>query len=202
MTEEEARDWLRSRVDKAAFARLEHFMILLAAENQVQNLIAPSTLPTIWARHIVDSAQLLDLTNRSGHWIDIGTGAGFPGLVVGLLRTDLTILVEPRRRRAEFLQRCIEQLAWRPVEVIAKRIEHVSVGATVISARAVATIDRLFANAAHCATSETLWLLPRGRGTLTQVADAERSWRGVFHVKQSVTDPESGILIAQGVTRR
>ena len=82
------------------------------------------------------------------------------------------------------------------------RIERFTTEAAVISARAVSSLDSLFADAWCCASPDTLWLLPRGRDTVAQVADAEQRWRGVFHVKQSVTSPESSILVATQVRPR
>lgn len=202
MTEDEAKSWVRARFGERATERLARFADLVERENGEQNLVAPSTLPSIWSRHIVDSAQLIEGAPPGGRWIDIGTGGGFPGFVVALLRPAPIVLVEPRRRRAAFLERCVGLFDLPSVSVRASRIERVMEVADVISARAVAPAARLFADAHHCARRDTLWLLPRGRDTLAQVAAVEQHWRGVFHVKQSVTDPNSGILTASDVRPR
>ncbi|UIJ45729.1 16S rRNA (guanine(527)-N(7))-methyltransferase RsmG [Sphingomonas cannabina] len=206
MTEDEARSWIANRCGAHAIERLEHYVDLLVDEMGRQNLIAASTLATLWARHLVDSAQLLELAPSStGEWIDIGSGAGLPGLVIALASDWHVALVEPRRLRVAFLNHCIEELGLvGRVTVEASKIESVrrAAPARVISARAVAALPQLIASAVHLADRETVWLLPKGSRAQSEVAEARRSWQGVFHVKQSVVDPDSGIVVASRVARR
>lgn len=206
MTEDEARSWIANRCGAHAIERLERYGDLLVDEVGRQNLIAASTLPTLWARHLVDSAQLLELApSGTGEWIDIGSGAGLPGLVIALASDWRVTLVEPRRLRVAFLNRCIEELGLvGRVTVEASKIESVrrAAPARVISARAVAALPQLIASAVHLADRETIWLLPKGSRAQSEVAEARRSWQGVFHVKQSVVDPDSGIVVASQVARR
>lgn len=202
MTEDEARDWAASRLDGPAVARLEQLAAIVIAESERQNLISRSTLESIWARHIVDSLQLLPFAPE-GNWLDIGTGAGFPGLAVAAAEPERVIwLVEPRRLRADFLRRAGDALGLRNVTVVSARVEAVQQRAKVISARAVARVGAVLASAVHCARDETIWLLPKGRAAREEVAEARQSWHGVFHVEQSITDPESSIVIARGVRAR
>ena len=206
MTEDEARSWIANRCGAHAIERLERYGDLLVDEVGRQNLIAASTLPTLWARHLVDSAQLLELApSGTGEWIDIGSGAGLPGLVIALASDWRVTLVEPRRLRVAFLNRCIEELGLvGRVTVEASKIESVrrAAPARVISARAVAALPQLIASAVHLADRETIWLLPKGSRAQSEVAEARRSWQGAFHVKQSVVDPDSGIVVASQVARR
>lgn len=86
MTEEEARSWARASFGVSCETRLAEFGTLIVEENLRQNLIAPSTIDQLWSRHIVDSAQLLAFVgSERGPWLDIGTGGGFPGLVIACL---------------------------------------------------------------------------------------------------------------------
>ncbi|HEU0045518.1 16S rRNA (guanine(527)-N(7))-methyltransferase RsmG [Sphingomonas sp.] len=202
MTEEQAQDWLRDRFGVAAFGRLQQLNLMVAEENGRQNLVAPSTFEVMWNRHILDSAQLVPLAPSSGTWIDVGTGGGFPGLVVAILRNDPVILVEPRRKRADFLVRCVAELGLAGTTVHATRVEQVSDIAMTISARAVASIENILHAAAGCATMATRWLLPRGRFAEADRAQLKRHWRGVFHVEQSLSDAGSSILVLDGVSRR
>ncbi len=204
MTEEEARLWIAARFGQAGVEAMSHLAMLVREEAARQNLIAPSTLEAIWARHIVDSAQLLGpALNCPGTWVDIGTGAGFPGLVVAALSKREVCMVEPRKRRADFLAKCCDALGVADrTTVFAGKIERAEIEAAVISARAVAALPDLFDAAAHCSTWNTLWLLPKGRSAHQEIASAQLSWHGVFHVERSVTDPESLIVIAKEVTRR
>lgn len=202
MTETEARDWIAAQFGTAAAADVGRLLDLILTENRIQNLIAPSTEASIWVRHALDSAQLLPLAPMSGLWVDVGTGAGFPGLVVALLRRLPTILVEPRTRRFQFLERATRILKLSHVEVVQAKVEKLSLDASVISARAVTSIEKILAMAGGCATMKTRWVLPRGVITDSDLAALRANWNGMFHVKRSVTDPSSVILVANGVSRR
>ncbi|MFA6116523.1 MAG: RsmG family class I SAM-dependent methyltransferase [Sphingomonas sp.] len=204
MTEEDAKAWIRDRFGAVGEGRMAELARIVVDEASRQNLIAPSTLDAIWARHIVDSAQLIGLADDvEGDWLDIGTGAGFPGLVVAALTARRTILVEPRKRRVEFLQSAAGALGIADrVEVVCGKVETVNIPVAVISARAVAQLSSLFASAVQCSRRRTLWILPKGRTAREEVAVAEQTWHGVFHVEHSITDPESLIVLAKGVSRR
>ena len=204
MTEEEARHWLRERFGEAGVARMDVLAGLVAGEAVSQNLVAPSTLATMWSRHIVDSAQLIELAaDADGDWLDIGTGAGFPGLVIAALTDRAVTLVEPRRRRAAFLSEAAETLGIASqVTVIASKVESVTMSAGVISARAVAALALLFGSAIQCSRRKTLWILPKGQSAREEIATAQQTWHGVFHVEHSITDPNSLIVLAKGVSRR
>lgn len=201
MTEEEAKAWILAQFGRAAACRLTRFVDLLIEENGRQNLIAPSTLPSVWARHVVDSAQLV-LMGRAGRWVDIGTGGGFPGLVIALLWPDEVVMVEPRRRRADFLQNCVDRFGLRGSTVWAGKGETLHTEAASISARAVAPVEKLLQMGSRCARPTTRWVLPQGRFDESDLADLRKNWQGVFHVKQSLTDPDSSILIMDEVCRR
>jgi 16S rRNA (guanine527-N7)-methyltransferase len=202
VTENDAKAWVRARFGDEALAKLQRLADLVIDESGRQNLISASTLPHLWSRHIVDSAQLL-AWDQPGRWLDIGTGAGFPGLVVAVLRGEV-VMAEPRRRRAEFLQSCLDTLGLGGnSQVQAVKAESLpGQSFAVISARAVAALPALIASASHCATPETIWLLPKGRNAADEVAEARRTWHGMFHVEHSITDPESLVVIAKGVRRR
>lgn len=207
MTEEEAQDWLVQNVSisRETKNKLVQFVGALIEENGCQNLISATTIPTIWTRHIVDSAQLLLLrsTAKNGPWLDLGTGAGFPGVVIGILTDEPIILVESRRKRFEFLHSQIEALGLQNVRIHGGRLETLeteSVG--VISARAFAPLSRLFPLAHRFSRKDTVWLLPKGRTVLEELESVRSSWQGVFHVKPSLTDAEAAIIVATGVSPR
>jgi 16S rRNA (guanine527-N7)-methyltransferase len=202
MTEDEARDWICTRYDVSRETRLVAFVDLLRDEAAKQNLIAPSTLDQIWSRHIVDSAQLLEHAPADGVWLDIGSGAGLPGLVVALLRDAPVELVEPRKLRTDFLSRAASELGLDNVVVHTAKIERTGGAAAVISARAVAQLSDLFRIAAHRSTSSTVWVLPKGRNAQSEVAEARRKWHGSFHVEPSITASDSLIVVAKGVRPR
>ena len=138
------------------------------------------------------------MARTEGTWIDVGTGGGFPGIVVAICRAEPMLLVEPRKRRAAFLDHAVTTLGLDHVTVAAQRIEQVTALGAVISARAVASVEKLLQATAHCATPETRWILPRGRidpGDLDRWRSGQRGM--MFHVEHSLTDPDSSILIAE-----
>lgn len=199
-SEAEAKDWLRtlSECDDAAMARLEQLVTALGEENDRQNLVSADSLTTVWQRHIADSAQLLAHVPREtgGVWLDLGSGAGFPGLVIAALRPELRIdLVESRPLRAEWLERMRIALGLEHVAVIGQRLELVETAPyRAISARAFAPLDRLLSLSARFSTADTQWLLPKGRSA-QQELHSLRGWQHMFHVEQSLTDAEAGIII-------
>jgi 16S rRNA (guanine527-N7)-methyltransferase len=198
MTEEEARGWIAERAGSDAMASIERFLTMVTDENDRQNLIAPSTVATIWNRHALDSAQLVAMAPAPAKsWLDIGSGGGFPGIIVAVLSDAHVTMVEPRRRRAEFLAHAVDVLGV-DATVHQTRIENVEEQFDVISARAVASIDKLGVMARHCAHRSTRWLLPRGQIDETTLSHLSGKAR-VFHVEQSLSDPASSILVVDGI---
>jgi len=207
MTEDDARDWLRANLDvpRETFARLDRFVALLSAESARQNLIAASTLPAIWSRHIVDSAQLLPLAGGSpATWLDLGSGAGFPGLVIATLSEAHVTLVDSRKKRVAFLAEAAAALGIASrVTLLCSRVETMADGQyDAISARAFAPLDRLLPIAARFARPDTIWLLPKGKSAASELDAARGSWQGAFRIEPSVTDPEAAIIVATQVKPR
>ena len=201
-TEAEARSWIERSLTPSArqWEKLDRFAAMLVAENEKQNLIAASTIPTLWVRHIADSAQLLALdADGDGLWIDLGSGPGLPGLVVAILSERPILLVESRKRRCQFLRDVIEGLDLTHVEVAEARLETVETRpAGTISARAFAPLDKLIDLSARFSTESTCWLLPKGRNAVKELASLPKAWQKMFHVEQSLTDTESHILVGRG----
>lgn len=197
-----ARDWLAAGFAPSAeqWARLERFAAMLVAENERQNLIAASTIPVLWVRHIADSAQLLALdAEGEGLWIDLGSGPGLPGLVVAILSERPMLLVESRKRRCDFLRAVVDDLDLKHVEVAEAALERIATRrAATISARAFAPLDRLIDLSARFSTESTRWLLPKGRNAVKELALLPQAWQRMFHVEQSRTDAESQILVGTG----
>jgi 16S rRNA (guanine527-N7)-methyltransferase len=206
MTEDEAREWLEAtlNVPRETLEGLSLFLTFLKSEAAVQNLIARSTMETVWARHVVDSAQLVRFAPGGGSWIDLGSGAGFPGLIVAAVSGFHVTLVEERRKRIDFLTAAAEILGVTPsVTIVGGRVESAPAGTfDVISARAFAPLDRLLTLAARFAGAQTTWLLPKGRSAQAELDAAAITWQGDFRLEPSVTDPASAILIARNVRPR
>jgi 16S rRNA (guanine527-N7)-methyltransferase len=175
---------------------------LVRQEQQRQNLVSAGTLPIFQQRHIDDSLQLIPHL-RDGALLDIGSGGGFPGLVLATAISAPVHLVEPRAKRAAFLQSASESLSLDHVTVHACKVERVVLApVATITARAVAPLGDLFTWAQHVADSDTLWVLPKGRSAASELEEARRSWQGDFRLVPSATDPEASIVIAENVRRR
>lgn len=199
MTNEQARAWVRARYP-VAYDALARFAAMVIAENERQNLIAASTVDMIWARHIVDSLQLID-HGRAGRWIDIGSGAGLPGIPIAIVRRQPILLVEPRRRRAAFLSEIVDALELNHAEIAACRIEQVRDTADIVSARAVAGVGRLIELAKPIADTTTRWIMPRGAVSTEDMDVLAKRFGRMFHVEHSQTSDTSRIVTADGLPR-
>ena len=203
MTEDEALCWLGTHVSRETLDRLHALVGYVIAEMPHQNLIAASTKDHIWDRHIVDSAQLLTLAPTGARsWMDLGSGAGFPGIVMALLLPDIRMtLVESRRKRIDFLIGLTEKLGLAGrVAVAGTRLEMLDAPAQdVISARAFAPLDRLLPLAYRFSRKSTCWLLPKGRNAASELEAVGTSWQGDFRVVPSMTDAEAAIIVASQI---
>lgn len=204
-TEAQARNYVAKHADAIAMERLERFAGLLLAENARQNLISKASEDQIWQRHMADSVQLLEHVPREtleqsypDPWLDLGTGAGLPGLVIAIMQPDYPLkLVESRARRIEFLQACIDDLGLEQCEVLGERLERIQpFRVSVISARAFAPLDKLLRLSAPFSTKRTRYLLPKGRSAAHELSQQNRAIRLMFHVEQSLTDREAGIIVS------
>ncbi len=200
-SETEARAYSATLCDADAQARLAEFIELLAAENAQQNLISSKSLESVWQRHIADSLQLLTHVPReTSPWMDLGSGAGMPGLVLAIARPDLEMhLVESRKKRVQWLEGVAKHFGLANCHVHGSRLENVeSAPMAVICARAFAPLGKLLSLSARFSTRETVWLLPKGRSAGQELLEQPESVRSMFHVEQSATDPQAGIMIGHG----
>ena len=189
----------RRPVSRETLEKLDAYSALLKEESERQNLVSASTLDQLWGRHILDSAQLVRFEpHPQSSWVDIGSGAGLPGIVIACLVDGPVTLIEPRRLRAEFLHKVCESLRLN-AEVIGGKAEGIEGKYDVITARAVASLTQLLKISAHLSTRKTVWALPKGRSAERELVEVRRTWQGAFHVEQSVTDADSKIVVATEV---
>ncbi|WP_344699340.1 16S rRNA (guanine(527)-N(7))-methyltransferase RsmG [Sphingomonas limnosediminicola] len=186
-------------VSRETLERLADYQHLLRSESGRQNLVSRGTLDDLWSRHIVDSAQLARYEPSSGAtWLDVGSGAGLPGIVLACIVEGPVELVEPRKLRVEFLQTCVERLGLN-ARVLASKVERITGSYDIITGRAVAPLPRFLSMCDHLSTRKTVWALPKGRTAQSELAEARRSWQGDFRVEPSVTDAESKIIVGTQV---
>ncbi|HEX8308394.1 MAG TPA: 16S rRNA (guanine(527)-N(7))-methyltransferase RsmG [Allosphingosinicella sp.] len=202
---DEAEAKRRLDVPRETIERLEAFVALLRTENALHNLVSKASLDSVWERHILDSAQLVRFAPTAARsWLDLGTGAGFPGLMVPLFHPAAAVLIESRRLRAEFLRAAASLLGIADrVEILCSRIETVpSRPFDVISARAFAPLPKLFTLAERFSAPGTAWILPKGRNAKSELEAAQSSWQGDFRLEPSLTDDEARIVVASRVRRK
>ena len=202
--EDQARAWVAQLpgVSRETMDRLDALAGFVADEARHQNLVSAATLASMWQRHIADSAQLLRFVEPQPHehWVDLGSGAGFPGLVIALLAPCRVTMVESRGLRIAYLNKAIERFALAGrVEVAGSALDKVETfAADYISARAFAPLQRLLDGAGRFSTEKTRWLLPKGRNARAELESVAPTWQKLFHVEQSFTDSDAAILIGTG----
>lgn len=179
------------------------------------NLVAPSTLDSIWHRHFADSAQLLRLaTPDAKFWVDLGSGAGFPGMVIAILLSEkrtqdkrpMVRLMESDARKAAFLGEIARKTAV-AVDIVHGRIELLSTQANfepveVVTARALAPLDRLFALSCRFFGPNTIGFFPKGREVGREIEAARKNWDFDVRLEQSLTDKEGRIAVVEHLTAK
>lgn len=192
-------------VSRETRERLESYVALLKRWQKAQNLVAPSTLPEIWRRHVADSAQIRLLAPDIHRWIDFGSGAGFPGLVTAILLADepdgVVHLVESNQRKAAFLRTVIRETGVRAF-VHADRIDSVTDDwATVgdgpiegVSARALADLDALCGFSRSFVSAGARAFFHKGRESRSEIVKASHNWDLDLVEHKGLIDPQSVIL--------
>ncbi len=186
-------------VSRETLARLKAFVDVLADWNARHNLVSAQSLAGVWRRHILDSAQLLPyIPQEAQSLVDLGSGAGFPGLVLALLLEDRpcrVVLYEATRKKCEFLQAAAARTGAR-VEVRHARIEEAEPEPfDVVTARAVAPLDKLLAYAHVFQGPRTLNLFLKGQSVGAELTLAHKSWSMAVTEHPSRSDP-SGVILA------
>jgi 16S rRNA (guanine527-N7)-methyltransferase len=194
-------------VSRETFERLSRLVALLEKWNPRINLVSKSTLADVWVRHVQDSLQLFRLAPPSWRtWVDLGSGGGFPGLVIAILAKDKNsnahvTLVESDQRKCAFLRTVIRELDL-PASVLAQRIEDLDpLGADVISARALADLSTLLGFVVRHGGNETVSLFPKGASWEKEVRDAQAQWDFSYAHCKSETESKAVVLRIQGVAR-
>ena len=184
------------------------FTSLVRRWTKTVNLISPASLPQIWTRHVLDSAQVFHLVPaKPARWLDLGSGGGFPGIVCALLARDAGwdthfTLVDADRRKLAFLATACRDLGL-SVTLLPGRVEEIDAqAADLVTARAFAPLTDLFAMAERHVGPKTILLLPKGARHREEIARAEREWRFTLKVHPSITDPDARILECAGLERR
>src|SRR5262245_5086475 len=219
-------------VSRETLARLATYGGLLRQWQKAVNLVAPTTLDAIWHRHFADSAQLVALAPSARTWVDLGSGAGFPGLVVAILlaadarppaaatapaeprggegRPPQMTLIESTARKCAFLREVVRQMQIAgavSVDILSTRIETATTqgrlqSPDVVSARAVAPLDKLLALAAPLFASSTVGLFLKGRDAAAELQAAEKLWNFQSELVPSRTERDARIVVVRKLERK
>ena len=190
------------KVPRETIHRLARYADLLARWQRSTNLVAVSTLPTLWSRHFADSAQIRDLAPEARLWLDLGSGAGFPGLVIAILQAGVPgfrmHLVESNQKKCAFLAE-VARATNAPVDIHAMRIEELALNdhmlvPDVVSARALAPLPRLLELAAPFFGVKTRGLFLKGREAEAEIELAREAWAFNARLHPSLTAPDSHIV--------
>lgn len=194
-------------VSRETLGDLERYAALLAKWNPRINLVALSTIPELWQRHILDSTQVFDLAPAESRlWVDLGSGGGLPGIVCAILAKEKMplcrfTLIESDKRKAAFLMTVARELSLQ-AEVIAKRVEHVPpFGADVVSARALAPMPQLLPLVARHLAETGIAVLPKGKSHAEELAAARLEWQFEATSHDSKTNASARILTLKGLKR-
>jgi 16S rRNA (guanine527-N7)-methyltransferase len=189
-------------VSRETLERLTVYLELLLRWQQAINLVGRATLADPWRRHFLDSAQLAArIPAGAASLVDLGSGAGFPGMVLALMGTRGVHLIESDRRKAQFLRE-VARATGTSVRVHAERVEQIpGWRADVITARALAPLPRLLALAERFMTSDSVCLFLKGRSGAHELTEARVSWHMETEMFPSLSEPTGMVLQLRGIRR-
>jgi 16S rRNA (guanine527-N7)-methyltransferase len=196
-------------VSRETLERLEAFVAFFLQRQEVQNLVSAASVAEVWSRHVIDSLQLQSVLPEARTWVDIGSGAGFPGVVLACALADLpgahVDMIESHQRKAAFLAEAIERIGL-PARVHVDRIEKLLPGwrpiPDAVTARAVASLDKLLTWTAPLLQKGAKGVFPKGQHVASELTEASKSWRIDLRRVPSVTRPDATILVIDSVSRR
>ena len=196
-------------VSRETLARLDRFVELVLRWQKTTNLIAPSTIPEIWTRHIADSIQLLELAPTARLWVDLGSGGGFPGIVLACALAETpnarVHLVESNQKKAAFLREAL-RVTGAPGVVHAVRIEDFvqsfAETADVVTARALAPMAEILALASPLLEKGAKGLFPKGQDVEAELTQASKYWNIEAVLSPSKTSQQGHIVLVSRIERR
>ena len=194
-------------VPQAAINDLKILYTMLTERNSVMNLVGPATLSDFWNRHVLDSAQLLDLVPQARQWADIGAGAGFPGLVLAILlkhadqsQDHHVTLIESLHKRCRFLQEVSDKIGLK-TSVINERAEKVAIAVDCVTARAVAPLPKLLGFAFPMLQKGAIGLFLKGQNLEDELIQAKKTYDFESHIYSSKSDPRGRIIEIRSLRR-
>jgi 16S rRNA (guanine527-N7)-methyltransferase len=196
-------------VSRETEERLDRFVNLLLVWQKTTHLVSPASIPKLWTRHVADSLQLLDLAPNARLWVDLGSGGGFPGLVIACALADKpetqVHLVESNNRKAAFLREAV-RVTGAPAVVQAMRIEkfvaNFAALPDVITARALLPFKSLINISFPLLSRGAVGLFPKGQDVAVELTEAAKYWNVNYNLVPSRTDSLARIVVVRGLDRR
>lgn len=195
-------------VSRETEKRLVSFVEVLLLWQKKTNLVASSTLPVLWTRHIADSLQLLALAPQAKVWVDLGAGGGFPGMPIACALAEIggfVHLVESNSKKAAFLREAV-RITRVPAQVHAMRIENFGESfakrADVVTARALASLKMLCDQSFKLIEQGALGIFPKGQDVDAELTEAAKYWKIQYSKLPSRTSPDGTIIVIQGLKPR
>jgi 16S rRNA (guanine527-N7)-methyltransferase len=209
LSADRARALALTPVSRETGMRLDRFVALLLKWQEITHLIAPSTVPYLWTRHIADSLQLLDLAPVAKIWVDMGTGGGFPGLIIASALYGMAgrrvHLVESNAKKAAFLREAVTATG-SPAVVHAVRmekfVETFADRPDIVTARAVSPLNLLLGQCLPLLKAGTTGLFPKGQDVEAELTEASKYWNMTADLVPSRTDSKARIIIIRALAPR
>ena len=197
------------QVSRETATRLDRLVDLLLQWQRTTNLIAPSTVPTLWTRHIADSLQLLALAPQARHWVDLGSGGGFPGLVLACALAEhpdsKVHLVESQGKKCAFLREATRTIGLQATvhcQRIESFVQNFAERADVVTVRALAPLSTLCGYLEPLLKRSAQALLLKGQDVEAELTEASRYWNIAADLVPSQTDPKARIVVIRALERR
>ena len=189
-------------VSRETLERLEVYVGLLLKWQRAINLIGPGTVADVWGRHVLDCGQLMRYIPRDkAPVVDIGSGAGLPGLVLAIMGVPNVKLVESNSRKCNFLREAA-RMTKAPVEIVESRVDHLqNMVAGVVTARALAPLSKLIELSQSVTSPNTIYLFLKGKDLKNELTHLNNNWRLNWEVHPSLTNPDGSILKMESVAR-
>lgn len=189
-------------VSRETLERLKIYVELLLKWQRAINLIGPGTIADVWGRHVLDCGQLMPhIPKDKAPIVDIGSGAGLPGLILAIMGVPDITLVESDSRKCSFLREAA-RVTKTLVEIVESRVEHLeNMAAGVITARALAPLTKLTELSQSVTTLNTIYLFLKGKDLKNELTHLKNNWTMKLEVHPSVTNPDGSILKMESVAR-
>ncbi|ABE05432.1 16S rRNA (guanine(527)-N(7))-methyltransferase RsmG [Rickettsia bellii] len=180
--------------------KLQIFQDLVQKWNKAINLISENSTQNFWKRHILDSLQLIQYINdKEIHLVDIGSGAGFPGIILSIAGVASTSLIEADLRKCIFLEKAAK-ISNNNIQIINQRIEKTEISCNILTCRAFSNLNTIF-DCTKNISVQNKFLLPKGKSYLSEIKEARKKWLFKCLINQSITSKESKILEISDLTK-